>query len=447
MINTLFLPELREMLAANNRGELQEFCQALHPAATADFMSGLTAQEAWDVLQHASADVRTEIFHYFDRSRQLEIVGSQDRASVASLLSEMAPDDRVDLLNELEPKLAEELLELLPKQERRETLRLQSYAEGTAGAVMTTEVAKLAESLTVSQALHELSHRSDDLETIYYLYVVDDANHLRGVLSARDLISSLSTPDKPLRDIMDPHVISVDVHDDQEEVAQKVAFYDLLAIPVVDDHHQMLGIITHDDVIDVVREEATEDAHRIAGVEPLEAGYLETALMQLCWNRGVWLAPLFFAALLTAGAIHSYEVHLSKWGFLIWFLPLIISSGGNSGNQSATLIITALTTGDVHLRDWLRVVVRELLMGLLLGSLLALVFLPIGYIFAPESIVVVPLTLLLVVICGTLVGSVLPLIFRHMGQDPALMSNPFVAGIIDIVGIVIYVNVAILVLS
>ena len=142
-----------------------------------------------------------------------------------------------------------------------------------------------------------MRRRASQVETIYYLYVVDDGNHLRGVLSTRDLISSLATPDKPLREIMDTRVISVDVHDDQEEVAQKVAYYDLLAIPVVDEQHQMLGIITHDDVMDVVREEATEDAHRIAGVEPLDDGYLQTALTRLCWNRGVWLAPLFFAAL------------------------------------------------------------------------------------------------------------------------------------------------------
>jgi magnesium transporter len=442
----LFLPELREMLASSNTAELAEFCQALHPAATADFMSALTTDEAWQVLQSAPPPVRSEIFLYFDRPRQLDIVANQPREAIVELLSQMANDERVDLLNEVEPALAEELVENLPKQERRETLRLQSYAEGTAGAVMTTEVAKLAETLTVSEALEQLRQRASEVETIYYLYIVDDANHLRGVLSTRNLISSLATPNKLLRELMDASVISVDVNADQEDVAQKVAYYDLLAIPVVDEQHQMLGIITHDDVIDVVREEATEDAHRIAGVEPLEDGYLQTALGRLCWSRSVWLAPLFFAALLTASAIHHYEIHLSEWGFLIWFLPLIISSGGNSGNQSATLVITALTTGDATLNDWSRIVVRELIMGLLLGSLLGLMFLPIGWAFAPEAVMVVPVTLVLVVLCGTLVGSVLPLLFQRLGQDPALMSNPFVAGIIDIVGIVLYVNVAMLLL-
>ena len=447
MMNTLFLPELREMLLTDNAPALTDFCQALHPAATADFMSGLSAGEAWRVLRHAPTDVRCQIFGYFEQPRQIEIVTTEGKEEVVELLSVMPPDERVDLLQELDEGLAADLVRQLPAEERRETLRLQAYPEGTAGAVMTTEVAKLGAELTVAEALEVLRERSSELETIYYLYVVDAANQLRGVLSARDLISSLNTPQRRVETLMDAQVISADANDDQEDVARKVAHYDLLAIPVVDDHHQMLGIITHDDVIDVVREEATEDAHRIAGVEPLDSGYMETSLTQLCWNRAVWLAPLFVAALLTAGAIRHYEAELDRWSFLILFLPLIISSGGNSGNQSATLVITALTTGNVKVSDWSRIVRRELLMGCLLGGLLAIGFLPFGGYLAPDSIVVVPLTLLLVVICGTLVGSVLPLIFRQLGQDPALMSNPFVAGIIDIVGIVVYVRVAMMVLA
>ena len=266
MVNTLFLPELRELLSVGNAAELKEFCEAIHPAATAEFMEGLTAQEAWQVLLHASPKTRSEIFHYFDRPRQIEILETEPRDQVAEILSEMATDDRVDLLQEIPADLAEQLVELLPKADRRETLRLQAYPEETAGAVMTTEVVKLSESLTVSEALEELRRRALEVETIYYLYVVDDFDHLRGVLSTRDLISSLATPERVLREIMETAVISVDVLDDQEDVAQKVAHYDLLAIPVVDDQHRMLGIITHDDVIDVVREEATEDAHRIGGV-------------------------------------------------------------------------------------------------------------------------------------------------------------------------------------
>lgn len=454
MINTLFLPELREMLESGNFPELKEFCEALHPAATADFMSGLSAEESWTVLQQTDRETRSEIFKYFDEPKQIEIIESHAREEVAELIEDLATDDRVDLLNEIPPELSKQLIRLLPSDDRRETLRLQAHPEGTAGAVMTTEVIKLSESSTLREALEQLQVQSDEVETIYYLYVVDDSDHLRGVLSARDLISSLSTPSAVLSEIMETEPITVDVHEDQEEVAQKVAYYDLLAIPVVDDQHRIQGIITHDDVIDVVREEATEDAHRIAGVEPLDNGYLQTRLGQLCWNRGVWLAPLFFAAMLTAKAMKTFEHQLSNPQWLWFFVPLVISSGGNSGNQSATLVITALTNGDVKLSDWMQVVKRELMMGVLLGGLLAIVFLPTAWIVEPElnltnlaSMAVIPVTLMLVVTCGTTIGSILPLMFQRLGQDPALMSNPFVAGIIDIAGILLYVFVAGLLLT
>ena len=449
MINTLFLPELREMLATNNSAEMKEFCEALHPAATADFMAGLSADEAWGILKHADRETRSEVFTFFDEARQVEIIETQERDSVAVLIEDLPPDDRVDVLNDLEPELSEQLIKLLPSDERRETLRLQAYPEGTAGAVMTTEVIKLDESLTIRSALEHLQTQSDEVETIYYLYVIDDSGHLRGVLSARDLISSLSSPEKTLRELMETEPLTVDVQDDQEEVARKVAHYDLLAIPVVDDQHRFQGIITHDDIIDVVREEATEDAHRIAGVEPLDAGYLQTRITQLCWNRGVWLAPLFFAAMLTAKAMETFEGRLTDPKWLMFFVPLVISSGGHSGNQSATLVITGLTTGDVKLSDWAKVIRRELLMGLLLGTLLALVFLPTAWLVESDlngsdyrKLAVIPFTLVMVVSFGTMVGSMLPLFFQRLGQDPALMSNPFVAGIIDIAGIFLYVMVA-----
>jgi magnesium transporter len=238
--------------------------------------------------------------------------------------------------------------------------------------------------------------------------------------------------------------------DDQEEIANKVAHFDLLAIPVIDDDRRMLGIITHDDIIDVFREEATEDAHRIAGVDPLEQSYLETGIFTLTWKRGVWLIVLFVGALLTAFALTYYdEHHLQIWSWLVVFIPLVISSGGNSGNQSATLIITAMATGDVTLSNWYQVIRRELFVGLLLGSGLgAIGFLSaLAMSYSLEESAVLPITLLLVVVSGTLLGAALPLIFKRLGLDPALMSNPFVAGIIDILGIVIYMSVAAWLLS
>jgi len=318
---------------------------------------------------------------------------------------------------------------------------------------MTTEIAKLHETLTIASALQEIQRQSATYETIYYLYVVDDSDRLLGLVSARQLISSLGKPDRKITDLMESELITVDVDDDQGEVAQKVAKYDLLAIPVVDHQHRLLGIITYDDVIDVVREEAVRDAHRISAVDPLDESYMRTDLITMCRKRGLWLGLLFLFALLTTYKLHSYEAHLNVWSWLVFFIPLVISTGGNSGSQSATLIITALVSEEIALKDWPRIVRRELVMGLMLGGTLGLFGLILGWFVLPAditsrgAILVLPITLVLVVSCGTFLGSVLPLVFQRLGWDPALMSNPFVSGLIDIVGIVVYFNVARLLLS
>ena len=311
---------------------------------------------------------------------------------------------------------------------------------------MTTEFAALAETLTVEEAFEELGRQAKQLETVYYIYVVDDEGHLRGIVSARQLISAMGEPKSRLADLMERDVVSVDVDDDQEEVADKVTRYDLLAIPVVDEAHHMLGMITYDDVMDVLREEATEDAHRIAAIDPLEQSYLKTPLITLTWKRGIWLVVLFFGAILTALALQGYQDAMTQpnLAWLVLFIPLVISSGGNSGSQSATLVITALTLGDVKLADWVRVMRRELYMGLLLGSFLGAIgfFAALMILGNASQAAVIPITLILVVLCGTMTGGLLPLLFRRLGLDPALMSSPFVAGIVDILGIVIYMNVA-----
>lgn len=454
MINTLYLPELREMLSSGDEEGLREFCTALHPARTAEFMEGLTGPEAWSVLKRAELSLREEIFRFFPHERQVEIVETQDRAEVAELVSDISADDRVDLLHDVREDVVEELLPLVPVEIRREILRLREYPEGTAGAMMTTEVAKLDEHLTLRKAIDELSKQAENVETIYYLYIVDEFDHLRGVVSARQLVSAIGRPDMKLADLMESDVVAVQATDDQEEVAKRVAHFDLLAIPVVDGQRRLVGIITHDDVIDVVREEATEDAYRAAAVAPLDDSYLRTGLLTLAWKRGVWLTILFFTALLTASALHSYEKSLEHWPWLIMFIPLVMSCGGNSGNQSATLVITALSTGDVKAGDWPKVLFREIRVGLVLGGFLAVFGTLVAWLLTdhpvaeqnPVWLAIVPITLVLVVTCGAVTGSLLPLIFKRFGLDPALMSNPFVAGISDILAIVIYMSVAILLL-
>ncbi len=446
MINTLYLPELREMLATEDQSGLQEFCVALHPARVAEFMEGLTPQEAWQVIQASDRITCAEIFGFFAAEVQINILESGDATTLSQLIADMPADDRVDLLNEVDPVTMKNVLSLVPIEERRDILRLQAYPEGTAGAVMTTEVAKLPETLTVGAALEQLGRQSKDLETIYYIYIVDTEDHLRGTVSARQLVTHLGNPDTRLAEIMERNLVTVEATDDQEIVAEKVAEYDFLAIPVVDEEQRLVGIITYDDVIDVLREEAEEDAYRAAAVEPLEDGYLQTSLYELAWKRGFWLFTLFIAALLTAFALKSYRDILQQVAWLVFFIPLIMSSGGNSGGQSATLVIRALSNKDISLADTRRVLMRELLTGLLLGIALSIIGYLVGYLLLDGPTLVdlltIPITLLIVVVFGTLCGAGLPLLFRRLGVDEALMSTPFVTVLIDIGGIIIYMIVA-----
>lgn len=444
MINTLYLPELREMLAEHNGEELREFCMALHPGRTAEFMEGLSAHEAWEVLQFAEPNLRAEIFSFFEEEQQTTILSEEDDKQVADLITHLPADDAVDLLSGLEEPRVEHLLALIPAPDRRDIRRLQTFEEGTAGALMTTEAACLDERLTVREALEKLSRQAEQLETIYYIYVVDDTNHLKGVVSTRRLVSSMGKANVRIADLMESDLIVARASDDQQTVTQKVAKFNLLAIPVVDGEGHMLGIITHDDVMDVVMEEATEDAQRISAVDPLEDSYTKTGIFTLSWKRGMWLGILFFPGMITVISLKHYEGELERFVWLTWFLPLIMGCGGNSGSQSATLIITAMTTGDVRVSDWFRIMLRELSTGLVLGSALGIVGMVPAMLFAPTptDALVIPMTVLLVVTCGTLTGSLLPMFFQRIGWNPALMSNPFVAGINDIFGILLYVNVA-----
>lgn len=449
MVNTLLLPELREMLAEGNVAELAEFCTALNAGRTAEFMEGLGDDEAWQVLRHAEIARRAEIFGHFPYERQVSLLGRQDAQEIAELLEEMASDDRVDLLQDLDDQRVDEILPLLPAADRRDIQRLRAYPTGTAGALMTTEMAKLDEKLTVRQALDELASQSEFFETIYYLFIIGEHDQLRGVVSARQLVSALRAPETPLSELVETDVVTALTTEDQESVAAKVERYNLLAIPVVDEARHLVGIITHDDIIDVVREELNADAQQMAAISPLDTDFLTVNLFTLSWKRGGWLAILFFTALFTAFALRFYESELNRYAWLAWFIPLIISSGGNSGSQSATLVITGMTSGSLQLRNWRTVMTRELLVSMMLGGFVAAFGMLVAVMVAPSlrDALVIPITLFFVVICGCFCGASLPMVFKRLGLDPALMSNPFVAGIVDILGIVIYLNVARLLLD
>ncbi len=451
MTNTLYLPELREMLAENNVAEMHEFSVALHPARTAEFMEGLTPAESWAILQHADPATRGQIFGYFNRDKQIEIIESGDRGEIGQLIAELPADDRVDILKAVPTKVVDELLPYVPALDRRDILRLRSYPEGTAGAMMTTQFARLPEGLTVKQALDDVAKQAEELETIYYVYILDKEDHLRGLVSARHLVSALGKPNLLIDELMDRELVTVEVMDDQEQVAQKVARFDLHAIPVVDEEHHMLGIITHDDVIDVVRQEATEDVHMAGAVTPGVDNYIETSFTTVWRKRSVWLSCLFVAELFTFTAMAEFGAIANTYKVLMMFIPLCISTGGNSGSQAATLITRAMALGQVTINDWWRVVWHELAMGLALGCSLG----AIGFVRALltsqqilenaprlDLAIVIAQSVAMICIWGTLVGSMLPLVFKRLGFDPGYASSPFVATFVDVTGIIIFFTVA-----
>jgi magnesium transporter len=439
--NPILIPELRVMLAEGDTSGLREVAQELHPATVAEFTEGLDNREIWQVLDAVPVELQAEIFPYYPLGRQVELIETADRAHIGPLLEWMAADNRDDLLRELDPEFVEDILPLVAKAERHDIRMLLSCTEGSAGSLMTTEYASLPADITAGEAITRLRSQAPDSESIYYIYVLDAERKLVGFVSLRDLI--LAKPTALVSDLMQRDVISVRVDDPSEAAIEKLARFDFLAVPVVDDHNRLVGIVTHDDVLDAIREEATEDAQMSGAVAPLSDGYLETALVSMTWKRGVWLAILFATAILTAMVLAKWEpAEPQLW--LVAFIPLVIASGGNSGNQSASLVITALSSGDCKLSDWKRVFHREVAMGLLLGGLLAVPGYLLALVYAPSPIeaLIIPATILTVVLIGSLVGSLLPLLFRSIGLDPALMSNPFVSAIVDIVGILVYMGLA-----
>ncbi|MCE5266557.1 MAG: magnesium transporter [Planctomycetaceae bacterium] len=449
MYNALLLPDLREMLDTDDAESLKAVSAELHPATVADFSEGLSVEETWKLLSYAPFERQAEIFSFFPFDKQIEMVDGVGRDRMSKLLEAMSPDDRVDLLKRLDPEVAESLIPLVTRAERQDIRTLLSFPEGSAGSVMTTEYATLPEDVAVGDAVTLLRQQAPSRETIYSIYVLDEARHLLGFVSLRDLILAKATA--RVADLMHREVISVRADEDQEEAARELAKYDFLALPVVNDQNQLVGIITHDDVIDVMIEEATEDAQKMGGVMPITEDYLEASFLTVWRKRAGWLSCLFVAELFTFTAFSHFDDAIHQVIALAFFVPLCISTGGNSGSQAATLITRAIALGQVSLADWWRVLRHEITMGLVLGLTLGL----IGFARAaltPASVLenanrwvmalVIAQSVAAICLWGTLVGSMLPLVFKRLGFDPGYASSPFVATFVDVTGIVIYFSIA-----
>jgi magnesium transporter len=442
-------PDLQDAIAIGPEA-VREAVSEFHAEDIAELLEDLSAREAISLMRALPNETAADVVERLSAHRQVLVFNAIDTGRAVELLSEMDPDDRVDLLQELDEDDAKALLAALQRREpeaAEEVRELVQYEPETAGGLMTTEFASLPPETKVWEAMDAARRfgREGVAETLYYIYVCRPSGELLGVVSLRDLI--LSDPGQALSEIMTENVFYVSAFDDQEKVAHAIARYDLGALPVVDRRSRMLGVVTVDDVVDVVIEEATEDAQKMGGVVPLEDSYFETGWAEFVWKRGSWLVLLFLAQLLTATVIRENRSILEATVELVIFIPLIISSGGNAGSQSASLIIRAMAVGELKPGDWVKVLVRELLIGLSLGIVLGLMGFARGW-FAGEFVgpaviaTAVGASVLAIVTMSSIIGSLLPLVIRRAGLDPAVSSTPFIASVVDILGLLVYFAVA-----
>ncbi|HZM17506.1 MAG TPA: magnesium transporter [Candidatus Krumholzibacteria bacterium] len=454
MYGRAFVPEIQEFIRNRDFKALREAMVELLPADLADALSFLNPEERAVVFRMLPTALAADIFEYLEIDEQEALLRSLGQAEAAAILNEMAPDDRTALLEELPGTVTRKLISLLTPEERRVATMLLGYPEGSIGRRMTPDYVSIREEWTVAQVIEQLRRFGRDSETMNILYVVDVQGKLLDDIRLREVI--LAPADRRVTELMDNTFAALNVNDDQEVAVERIKHYDRVALPVVDSRGILVGIVTVDDVLDVAAEETTEDIHKLGAVVALDEPYIDTGFFSMVRKRAVWLCLLFLGEMLTVNALSRFSVHIEKAVVLTLFIPLIISSGGNSGSQATTLIIRSLALGEIGLGDWWRIMRREVLTGLCLGGVLgSLGFLRIllGAQFSHQYAVhVLPLgfaiafALVCVVLWGTLVGSMLPLLLRRIGLDPAVSSAPLVATMVDVIGVTIYFGIAVIIL-
>ncbi len=438
----LLVPEMRELLEADQLEELKEIVASFEPIEVAEVFEHFSETEQLSLMRELDAPTAAEVFEELHVEEQKRLISDLEQVRAAGVLDEMSPDDRADLFEDLPEELVSRFLALMKQPEAADVRELMKYPGSTAGGLMTTEYASALQEITVEEAMKNLREQAKEFEVVYYLYVDDRAGRLVGVVSLKQLV--LSDPGRRLSEIMKSNPVSVQLDMDQEEVAKEVAKYDFLAMPVVDKLGRMRGIVTVDDVVDVIETEATEDMQKMASMEAVDEAYLRVGFLSLARKRIIWLVALLFIETLSGKVLQVYSGAIEAVVALAYFIPLLTGTGGNAGAQTSTMIVRGLATGEISLKDGSRVIVKEILMGLFLGLILG------SFAFARaywgEGNVALGLTLgisvIAVVTMATLAGSLLPIFFRLLRRDPAVMAGPFITTIVDVVSLVIYLEVA-----
>ena len=447
--------ELEHVLEKGDPEEIGQFLDQQNISDVAELIYALPEHDA-SVIMYMSIHRASGVFKILETLTQQDIIQQLPPGKTAELLNELPPDDRTALLEDLPSNVVRELIKLLNPEERKITLSLLGYPENSVGRLMTPDYVYVHETDTVQRVLEIIRRIGKNSETIDVIYVINEKGELLDDIRIREFI--LASPDKKVIELMDHRVISLNAYADQEVANEAFKMNNRVALPVVSNSNKLLGIVTIDDILWVASEEFSEDMQKIGGTQALDQPYLEMPLIALFRKRVGWLAVLFLGELLTASVMRYFEGEIGKVLVLVLFIPLIISSGGNSGSQASTLIIQAMAVGEITLKDWWKVMRREIVSGIMLGTVLGL----IGFlrIFAWNAIspnlygehwvligFTVAFTLLGVVLWGSLCGSMLPMILKRLGADPAVSSAPFVATLVDVTGLIIYFSVAFAVMS
>lgn len=450
MLTQLLKPEIKSLIQEKRLDVLKEVLQEWPPADIAELIVDLEETERFIIFRLLNRELATDVFEYLDVDTQLELIKSMGKEETAAILNEMDPDDRTALFEEIPAQALQQLLSLLTVEERKIATTLLGYPENSIGRLMTPDYLAVKADWTFQEVLNYIRQVGKGKETLNIVFVTDDKGKLLGSLNIRDIL--LAPTDQKVSEAYDENITSLNVFDDQETAVSVLQKYDTIALPVVDKNGILLGIVTVDDIMDVAEEETTEDIHKQGAVGVLEEPYSEISLFHMIKKRAGWLSILFIGEMFTASAMAIFEEEIAKAVVLALFVPLIISSGGNSGSQASTLVVRAMALGEITLGDWFKILRKEILTGFILGLILG----SIGFlrIFLWQEAthlygdywfyvgVTVFFSLIGVVMWGTIIGSMLPFILRRLGFDPASSSAPFVATFVDVTGVVIYFSIA-----
>lgn len=433
--------KLRNFLRDGDPADVAAAFAGEHPADLADALQEMGPGDAWIALRQADPGCQADVFGYLEPGFQTSLAMVTPRADLAAIVMEMKADERVDLYKGLSEEQRKALMPALAHAEREDIRRLSSYEEGTAGAIMTSDYAALSPDLSATMALTVLRMEAPDKETINRAYVIGQDRSLLGSVRLQDLITAPAHA--KVADIMEVNTRAIHVDDDVEDAARRIAHYDVIALPVVDDGGRLVGIITHDDALDVMEAEATDDFHRVGTVTNLVSSVGTASIAMLYRARIAWLMLLVFGNIFSGAGIAYFEDTIAANLALMFFLPILIASGGNAGSQSATLMVRALGTGEIGVADWSRMLGRELAVGILLGLSMACAIAAIGVLRGgPQIALVIALSMVLIVIVGSLIGMLLPFALSRFNMDPATASTPLVTSIADATGVLIYFSIA-----